>query len=235
MINDVIIDEFGAEYSADKKRLIKIPAGLSEYEIIEGTEIIEEKAFNHSELELLYIPKSVTNIKIQNDLRRPDIAKIVVDKNNTVYDSRNNCNAIIKTKTNTLIYGCKTTVIPSSVITIGAYAFYYCSKLASIVIPDSIVNIESFAFEGCDELTTLVLPDSVVSIGQEAFARCEKLNCVVMPNGLKEVGTWMEDEEIYDIFYDCEELKTIYIPKGTLQNYLKVIPNHDEAFKYKED
>lgn len=228
-------DDYGVEYSFDKKHLLRIPKGIKEYSIIEGTEVIEDKAFLHSDLEVLYIPQSVTDIKTQSYLGRPNLSKIVVNDNNPVYDSRDNCNAVIKTDTNTLLYGCKNTIIPQDIKIIGDYAFYYCSSLKSIIIPGGVQRIECFAFEGCDDLTKIELPDTVISIGQEAFARCEKLNSVIMPNGLKEVGTLQEDGELIDIFYDCEELQSIIIPKNTLQDYLKVIPNHEDAFKYKDD
>lgn len=70
----------------------------------------------------------------------------------TVYDSRNNCNAIIETKTNILILGCANTVIPDTVTCIGDYAFYYRDSLTRIIIPESVTSIGYDAFYGCDSL-----------------------------------------------------------------------------------
>ena len=57
------------------------------------------------------------------------MTSIEVNSGNKVYDSRNNCNAIIETATNKLILGCKSTIIPNSVTSIGYYAFYGCINL----------------------------------------------------------------------------------------------------------
>ena len=72
------------------------------------------------------IPKSVTRIGVRVFANCYDLASMVVDEDNPIYDSRENCNAIVKTASNTLMYGCKNTDIPSSVTSIGEYAFYGC-------------------------------------------------------------------------------------------------------------
>ena len=70
------------------------------------------------------------------------LTSIVVEKGNTVYDSRENCNAIIETETNTLIQGCNNSIIPNGVTIIRHYAFYYCEGLTTITIPNSVTTIE---------------------------------------------------------------------------------------------
>ena len=87
--------------------------------------------------------------------------KIPVDKNNPKYDSRNNCNAIIETKTNKLICGCANTVIPDSINVIDWLAFHGQTSLTSIVIPNSVKRISSSAFGDCSGLVSLVIPESV--------------------------------------------------------------------------
>ena len=77
------------------------------------------------------------------------MTSIVVDKGNETYDSREGCNAIIKTKTNTLIQGCKNTVVPNSVTSIGVGAFWGCCDLTTITIPNSVTSIGEGAFWGC--------------------------------------------------------------------------------------
>jgi hypothetical protein len=74
------------------------------------------------------------------------LTSISVDSDNSVYDSRNNCNAIIETATNALIYGCKSTVIPDSVTSIDRSAFSGCTGLTSVIIPDSVTSIENRSF-----------------------------------------------------------------------------------------
>ena len=103
---------------------------------------------------------------------------ISVAADNPYYDSRNDCNAIIETASNTLIAGCKNTEIPNSVTTIGGGAFAYCSGLTSLRIPNSVTTIEGSAFEGCSGLTSLTIPNSVTSIRTKAFYLCENLKTV---------------------------------------------------------
>ena len=106
------------------------------------------------------------------------LTSIVVESGNPRYDSRNNCNAIIETAYNTLIYGCKNTTIPYSVTTIDDYAFYGCDSLTSIVIPNSVTEIGYGAFYDCIDLTSIVIPNSVTSIGEVAFCNCWRLTDV---------------------------------------------------------
>ena len=80
---------------------------------------------------------------------------ITVEEGNSVYHSAGNC--IIETASKTVVAGCKTSAIPNdgSVTSIGDYAFYGCSNLASVTIPDSVTSIGSSAFASCYELTSV--------------------------------------------------------------------------------
>ena len=115
------------------------------------------------------IPDSVTSIGAGAFDVCAGLESLTVDANNTVYDSRNNCNAVIETGSNTLIAGCKNTVIPNDVTTVGEDAFFGCTSLTSVTIPDSVTSIGDFAFCGCTSLASVTIPDSVTSIGFEAF------------------------------------------------------------------
>lgn len=63
----------------------------------------------------------------------------------------------------------------SKLKSIGNYAFYYCSKLASVTIPDGVTSIGVQAFEKCRSLTSITIPASVTSIGKDAFDDCSNL------------------------------------------------------------
>jgi hypothetical protein len=91
-----------------------------------------------------------------------NLASIVIEEGNEVYDSRDNCNAIIETATNTLIAGCKNTIIPNSVTSIGEDAFYGCSGLTSITIPNSVTSIGNEAFKNCSGLTQVTLNSNAI-------------------------------------------------------------------------
>lgn len=111
---------------------------------------IEQGAFSRcSNLKSINIPSSVKTIKEDAFICCPALTSITVDADNTFYDSRDNCNAIIKTASNTLYAGCMNTVIPNSVTTIGKSAFYGCSSLTSVTIPSNVRDIEQLAFTNC--------------------------------------------------------------------------------------
>jgi hypothetical protein len=103
------------------------------------------------------------------------LTSINVESGNTKYDSRDDCNAIIETTSNTLIAGCQNTIIPNSVTSIGDGAFAYCSGLISITIPNGVASIGKEAFNGCIGLTSITIPNSVTSIGVKAFYYCPRL------------------------------------------------------------
>lgn len=133
-----------------------------------GLKTIGDQAFLGCSLCSLKIPASVTAIG-EAAFAHNKISSIVVESGNKVYDSRNNCNAIIETKTNTLTLGCNGTTIPTSVTVIGNYAFWGCQGMTSLNIPDSVTQIGNGAFRYCD-LKTIKLPNSVRYIGDWPFA-----------------------------------------------------------------
>lgn len=130
---------------------------------------IDEYAFDGINIESIYIPASVTTIKERAIHNCTLLGSITVDKKNSVYDSRDNCNAIIKTKTNELIVGCYNTVIPNGIKSIANYAFDEAGSLQDVIIAPTVTSIGDNAFRGTN-ITGLYLPPSITSIGNSAFA-----------------------------------------------------------------
>ena len=129
----------------------------------DNVKTIASNAFNNCfYLESIYISKNVTQIYDTFE-SCSSLVSITVDPDNKVYDSRDNCNAIIETATNTLTHGFDTSTIPYGVTTIGPYAFAN-RYLSSVTIPSTVTSIGNSAFENCPRLKTVYIPSSVVTI-----------------------------------------------------------------------
>ena len=200
-----------------------------------------------SSLVEIEIPKSIISIGDSDDGRWAcqgifmgcnNLQKIVVEEGNPIFDSRDNCNAIIETATNTLIAGCPNTEIPNGIKRIGAGAFRDCNALGDIGIPSSVNVIGEAAFYGTG-ITNVVIPlDAIVenstrSSGRNvlfgAFAGCEQLTDIVIPEGTTRIASGMlagcSSLESLTIpasvksigewaFYNCDALTSITIPNG---------------------
>ena len=132
------------------------------------------------------------------------LVSVVVEEGNKIYDSRDNCNAIIETATNKLHAGCCTTTIPESVVEIGSHAFSHLTSLESISIPTSVTKISWGAFADCTSLVNFCIPGSVKELEPYVFSGCTKLESVTISEGVETLG--------YYLFQDCENLKELFIP-----------------------
>lgn len=140
------------------------------------------------------IPSSVTLIGESVFGECTGLTSIIVESGNTIYDSRDNCNAIIETATNKLLQGCQATIIPNTINKIREYAFFNCKGLTTIDIPNSIIEIGNSAFFGCNNLNTVycyISDLAQVTVGSTPFYRS--------PGGSTD--------------------RTLYIPRGTLTDY----------------
>ncbi len=212
--------------------------GLTSVIIPEGVISIGDRAFSDcSGLRSVSIPHSITEIGIEAFRGCSGLTSITVAEGNTIYDSRNRCNAIIKTASNTLITGCMNTIIPESVTSIGSYAFEGCSRLRTVTIHESVTSIYMSAFSGCIGLTSVtinnnaiasktyrssfslanvfgtqvknyVFGDAVQSIGAYACYGCSDLTSVIIGNSVTEIGCYA--------FEDCSSLTSVTINSNAL-------------------
>lgn len=217
--------------NCDSLMIVAIPDSVKE---------IGDRAFQNSGITSIYIPASVVKIGEDAFMGCRELKRISVDANNKVYDCRNNCNAIIETKTDKLVVGCDNTFIPDTVVRIGKNAFNWRRLASHFVIPNSVHDIEenaftfclgmdtievssslrvieADAFSCCGDLKTIMLPGSLYKIGDKAFQCCSKLESVVFSCIITELGE--------DIFYGCEKLKTLYVPEGCEEWFERMAPD----------
>ena len=183
---------------------------LSNITIPNGVIKIGNHAFDGCEkLSNIIIPSNVSEIGESTFNNCNGLENIEVDVKNSVYDSRDNCNAIIKTASNVLVAGCKNTKIPASITEIGDCAFYGCTSLNSIVIPSNVRGIGTLAFNDCTSLNSIVIPSGVTEIGYGVFYGCSNLNSVIIPNSVTKIGSFAFDR--------CYSLNSIAIPSSVTE------------------
>lgn len=192
---------------------------------------------NCQSLDAIIIPKSVTGIDVTSFEGCDALSAIAVEGGNVVYDSREECNAIVETNTNTLVFGCKKSRIPSSVRVIGPRAFLACKGLQRISIPGSVVEIGENAFQDCTQLKSVTLADGLKKIGLNAFRGCD-LSELTIPASVESIGEsalWMAglksltSMKEYPVTMDdiCNQNYTntvLFVPKGAMARYETLFP-----------
>ena len=156
--------------------IITIPSGLffgaalESIALPEGLEKIESYAFAQTKLKSLIIPHSLNDIG-EGAFVDNQLSEISVHRQNSRYDSRQNCNAIIETSTGKLIQGSSATFVPQDINSIGDHAFEGIKGLTKLKIPDNISSIGMSSFENSG-LTSIIIPSSIEVIGNQAFRGC---------------------------------------------------------------
>ena len=228
-LKEAFVDGRGVKYSKDGRKLLKVPGELSgAYSVKEGTRIICDRAFSFCRsLSEIVIPSSVTSIGDRafsscESLKYISIPKSVICLNGNPFAEWNGkleClspNYIYeddvlfnKDKSRIISFrnqNVKSYVIPSSVTSIGDWAFYGCNSLSEIVIPSSVTSISDRTFSNCDSLSKIVIPSSVTSIGGRAFSFCRSLSEIVIPSSVTSIGECA--------FVACCSLSEIVIPSS---------------------
>lgn len=195
---------------------IKIPSSVTHL----GEEEWGFGPFEHcTSLKEISIPASVKYIRSTTFAGCTSLESIVVEESNPAYDSRENCNAIIETKSDTLIISSLNTTIPSTVKKIDVSAFHGCERLEKIVIPKGIKIISANAFRGCKSLKSVSLPEGLEQIGHRAFQDCTALESIEIPASVTDIGQAPfagctslvsikvhPDNTVYDSREDCNAL-----------------------------
>lgn len=181
---------------------------LTKVTIPEGVESIQEEAFRYcsineiilpstlksigygslclcNELQQLHIPASVTHLDYQC-ISNNNITSLTVDKDNPIFDSRDNCNAVIETATNTLVHATLGTVIPKSVTTLGVEAYNCLQRLTTVTIPSWITSIGDRAFQCCTGLESVYCEiENPFPISDQAFVWVTEKATLYVPYGTK--------------------------------------------------
>ena len=191
---------------------------LTSIEIPNSVTTIGQSAFGVCvKLTNITIPNSVTSLGIWTFDDCTELESIIVDEGNPIYDSRDNCNAIIESATNTLIEGCKNTNIPNSITRIGDAAFSGRSNLTSIIIPKSVTSIGKWTFEDCRGLTSIyLLSETPPSVGKYNFTESQYANVkLYIPTGTLET---YQTADTWKNFGDIREVKKCATPVITYNN-----------------
>ena len=203
----------------------KLLSGCSTTLIPEGVTKILGDAMCNVSLKQIRIPKSLTHIDSMAFMGVSDCVSICVDEGNPVYDSRDNCNAIIERATGKLVKGCRNTIIPAGVKKIGAYAFSDTPRI--MLLPEGLEEIGENAFRGSKTLGVIIMPSSLRKIGQYAFASCKNLQAVILHSAIEEIPWGLCSGCIYlqdfnipfgvkkigeEAFMGCANLKSIVLP-----------------------
>lgn len=158
---------------------------IESIEIPETVTTIEDYAFAYCyKLQKIFIPKNVKCISRRVFVHCNNLKTVEVSEDNLIYDSRDSCNAIIESKTNSLKHGFVTTKIPYSVTKIKSYSFYYIN-VSHITFPDSILEIEHHALFNCSSLQSIIVPTTIKILANDFFANCNRFKLII---GIADVG-----------------------------------------------
>ena len=166
---------------------------------------IGKEAFWNTEIPSVYIPATVEYIGEAAFSAIDQLETIIVDSQNKYYDSRDECNAIIETKSNTLIASSIKNIIPKGILHIGSHVFI-SRDIEKVDLPEGLVTIGEAAFSNC-KMTSITIPNSVNTIGMKCFSGCKNLKQIELPEKIKDIPE--------EAFAGCDNLTSITLPVST--------------------
>lgn len=179
--------------------------------IPEGVQIISAGAFSRcKKLESITIPNTVTGISSNAFQYCDSLTNILISDDHPVYYSAGNC--IIKRENNSLVWGCKNSVIPENVTSISYDAFKGCIGLTNIEVPNSVEYIYDSAFQDCTSLMSITIHDSTIAIGRNVFSRCSNLTSIIFEgtveqwNAIIKSFNWNSSTSAYTIYCSDGEI-----------------------------
>lgn len=96
----------------------------------------------------------------------------------------------------------------SDVVSIGNYAFAYCTKLNEFTIPASMQEIGDYAFQSCTALVEVAFKegDQSMTFGQYVFNDCLELTRVTLSAAVEMIPI--------TVFDGCDNLEGVYVDAG---------------------
>lgn len=223
------VDVYGVRYSPDRKRLLMAPKAITEYTVLEGTEIICNRAFEECDsLQRIIVPKGVKTIGSEafgvcSSLESITLPKSLTQIKEWAFSGCVSLKTITIPSCVSLIErgafeGCHCEIISESTHYKGGFDLYsvqekklvYCStSIVKYIMPEDVSVIGEYAFFDCTMLKSIDIPDSVLEIEDGAFCGCDSLFNIKLPNSLMSIGE--------HAFSGCESIKAIYIPESVVK------------------
>lgn len=153
--------------------------------IDEGITTVGRLAFNGcSDLSSVSFSSTISSLGGCIFYNCPNLKVIDVSKANPDFDSRDQCNAVIRTSEDAVEIGCAGTTFPKSVSQISKGAFRGCTGLLSLNVPVWIRVIDDWAFSDCFRLEKIVFSENTtLQLGESVFDGCCSLASFNLPAG----------------------------------------------------
>lgn len=146
-------------------------------------------------------------ISLSYPLDEEDITKVIIQEGITeINGAKKYYSSYMSECVFDYFYNLTSIELPSTLTTIGEYAFYECNRLENITIPSGVTIIGKYAFYGCKNMKNIVIPARVTTIGEYTFYNCESLESISISSGVTTIGE--------RAFSNCTALTSITLPLG---------------------